>query len=120
MSEETCEQRIGDAMASREEDIARLIGAANGDDDTADDAADELNEYALSADVETTLRVVIGTGGPHDEFRVRIEPGRYGWDIVGNITYFLQDWGGSAERTCHDRDVASWIEGIVECLPLPD
>ena len=112
VKQQTCEERIADAMASRAEYVGKLqaIGdnvstepqAFDGDyqDEQLDsDAAwDRLRELPLGVSVERVLRIELSTGGPADYITAKLERGQYGWELA-SASYHFADWFDHAERS---------------------
>jgi len=92
MSENTCAERISERMASRAADIGGLLERED------DEARDELWEMPLSVDAQTTLKVLLSTGGPGDWLEVPIERATFRWEISGPVSYHFQDWFDHAEQ----------------------
>lgn len=92
-------------MRGRLEDIADLLDRARRDDD----AIAELDELPLSYDREVHVRIVLGTGGPHDELDVNV--------TRGTVTY-MYAWGSERFETLLPADdpVAAWALGEAELM----
>ena len=73
-------------MDGRLAHIADLLGRVHEDDD----AITELDELPLAYDREVHVRIVLGTGGPHDELDVNV--------TRGTVTYFYA-WGSERFET---------------------
>lgn len=63
-------------------------------DDVAEKAEEVAWEYPLSVETVTSIRIVLSTGGPHDEFVCEVEED--GEPV--HIVYRFQDWYDGAER----------------------
>jgi hypothetical protein len=118
----TCEERIDSHLASRAGDLADIFAVIDGETQryegevyNEDDAVEILDEWALALDLTVTMKVVIGTGGPGDQFEVEITRGRYGWELAENeATYRFLDWGDGATRSTRDPAVMRYLEMMVE------
>lgn len=110
----TCEERIADRMAGREEYVRKLQaivdnGPATFDEDyddeelTEDEAQERLDELPLSVEPRRFIRILLSTGGPGDWLDAEI-------DVDGTVTsvsYHFNDWFDHAERPVHS-DSALW------------
>jgi hypothetical protein len=114
MSDPTCEQRIESQLAGRLEDFTRITAAvAAADDETRDEAEAEAYEYPLDVSVERVVVVLLGTGGPHDEFRVAVDDD----GTPTTIHYVFKDWWDGAERRLEGDDydrARAFLEPFVE------
>lgn len=105
----SCQDRIAEHLASRDEYLDDLYGAMAGDtvhvpDDIADaedpeEAAREaMWELPLSVETTKTIRVLLSTGGPSDGLKIELD--RDG--NVSRIVYWFADWFDYAETVVSD------------------
>lgn len=83
-----------DYLRGRLADIAdqlEAIHAADTDDDERDTIMQGLDP--LSIETETVVRVVFGTGGPHDEWRYVLRTDPSGESYVDRVDARYADWG---------------------------
>jgi hypothetical protein len=120
---DTCEDRIDSYMAGRIEDLTKIIEAIDNDggeidgyEVDADDALERMDEFALSIDTETTMVVCIGTGGPGDQFEIKVERAQFGgYELAeSSALYRFLDWGDGAVRRTSDPAVMRYLEHQVE------
>ena len=95
----TCEQRIDEQLRDRLNDLASIFSRIDkSDGDGYEDAIEELDNIPLSIEPVRQVRIVLSTGGPHDEFLCTLDPdGR-----VARVEYIFQDWFDGARRTLSD------------------
>jgi len=113
---ETCEGWVGRYLFGRIEDLEGLIDRINGDDvDDGDEAQEELDEFALSMELRTTMVVQISTGGPGDQFEIAVVNNGHGWELdADKATYRFLDWFDGATRTTDDPAVMAYLANMVE------
>jgi hypothetical protein len=93
----TCEARIDEELESRLESLRETFAKVDSDSDQ-DEGYQELDELPLSVETIRSVRIVLSTGGPHDEFVFTL-------DSDGEIVrteYVFQDWFDGARRTVDD------------------
>ena len=98
---QSCEERIAGQLAGRLEDMDAIMAAIDSEepsqefvDEYGDDPWATHSEYPLAIEEVRQVRIVLGTGGPHDEFLVTLDSEG---DIV-RISYVFQDWFDGATR----------------------
>ena len=69
-----------------------------------DGRADRLAEFPLNVEERRLVVVLIGTGGPHDEFRMEYLPQD---DRPCRVSYRFMDWDGSREVILDSEDAAT-------------
>lgn len=134
MKGQTCSERVAAQMEQREEQIHNLFLVRDGDAlapvvreafdlgvndplpegaDATEQAYDRLNELPLSVEVEHVVRIVLSTGGPHDEIRAYVRGGE-----MFRAEYAFQDWYEGATLPVLEVDSALWryAEEIVEMM----
>lgn len=93
--DKTCEERIEGELASRLDDMRTLYRAMQDDEEyEGQDAWDAHGDYPLSVELVRSVRVVLSTGGPHDEFVVTLDDD----GTIARIEYVYQDWFDGARR----------------------
>ena len=123
--DKTCEQRIGDHLEGRLEDIRAfaLLDDGEGTAKQRRKAADTLGldydadkealreaaiecmgEYPLAVSVKRILKVELSWGGPSDFFECEMD----GREIV-DVTYHFQDWFDGAKRALDGDDLDAAI-----------
>jgi hypothetical protein len=112
----SCDERIDANLASRIEDLEGLMNRINGDDvDDGDEAQEELDEFALSMELRTTMVVQISTGGPGDQFEIAVVNNGHGWELdADKATYRFLDWFDGSTRTTDDPAVMAYLANMVE------
>ena len=131
MRDQSCSERIAGKMTAREElleglyrvadmsagaeDVRGVLELSESDElptdcDASEQAYDRLWELPLSVERETVVRIVISTGGPHDEIRAFVRDG-----AMYRAEYVFQDWFDSATLPVPE-DSALWryAESAVE------
>lgn len=107
MSEErnaSCEERIDRELKERLEELRELF---------ANDDYETLSELPLSVEVERKVRIVLSTGGPHDEFVATLhEDG-----TVSDVEYVFMDWFDGARRSVRDPVGEQFMDYFAETLP---
>lgn len=100
---QSCEARIAEHLAGRDEMIAELGARRDHDDDEVrDEAMEELWELPLSVETTMTVRVLLSTGGPADGLNVELD--RDG--NVSRVVYWFADWFDYAETVVTDENSA--------------
>jgi hypothetical protein len=113
--EATCAERIGEQMASREQDLEPLFRAYDGEPNVpdpdgsytpgefwdgqvldAETAGDRLAELPLAVTVERSIRIELSTGGPADYVTAVIDP--ESGEILRQARYHFADWFDHAEQ----------------------
>lgn len=116
MPDPTCEERIAGELSDRLEQL-RETWAKCDSDDQQEEGYEELAELPLSVGTIRQVRVVLSTGGPHDEFVFTLDSDG---DVV-RTEYVFQDWFDGARRVVDDEaaarlgdyfaEVVNWSEG---------
>lgn len=91
-------------MKGRQESARELAQGLQSDDwEAREEAQEALDTFALSVEVERHVRIVLGTGGPHDELDVTLWPD-------GNIreVRYLYAWGSERFETKLDTFDPLW------------
>jgi hypothetical protein len=106
VKEQTCAERVEEACGSLEDDLVEIMERVTSRrSDVADEAMTELYEYPLSIEVETRIKIVFSTGGPHTEVE---------WDHHrGNMIFRLIDWWDSASCRFDNEEAKRAIEFLV-------
>ena len=99
--EKTCEERVGDRLGGRLDDLRELLNA----EDNETDELGSLCDYGLSVDYvapgtfndqrEGYVRYQLSWGGPSDEFRFFVNPD----GSVHRVEYWFLDWFDGAPIT---------------------
>lgn len=117
----SCEERIGDQLASTMKSITDLLSReASDDDEVREEAIEEWSNDVLSVEVKKTVRVLMSTGGPADWFECEIDDE----NAITAITYVFEDWYDHAERRLQpgtDEYTAAerYCDYFIEALDLP-
>jgi len=106
----SCKDRIGKQLKGRMDDIRAMVRAMEqGRDD--DPEVGPFNEYGLAFEYVVSeghkrgfFRWLLSTGGPGDEFRFFVSPGRHGW-AVDRVEYWFLDWWDGAHRALSGRNL---------------
>lgn len=90
--QQSCAERVASQLASRAEDIQRLLKTINtahetNDDDLLEEAEDELYNLPLAVTEYRVWRIDLSTGGPADWIEVHVRDGE-----VGRIEFHFADW----------------------------
>jgi len=112
--QETCKERIAYQMASREEEIGRLLTLCDGDSgaDEQEEAQTELDQLPLSVDTKQVTTITLSWGGPADYLEVKHQER----DIIG-ITYRYSDWFDTATRVVTiDSPLYDYAVSVIEGL----
>lgn len=117
----SCEKRIAQHLASREESLAGLYASLDAEDaqgsDFYDEQREEIDNYALGITMQHSIRVDISTGGPGEWLEIPVERQRSGWEISGAVVFHFVDWFDHAERTVpEDSALYRYAEEIVETM----
>lgn len=90
---------VARAQDSREADMVEMLDKRNaGEEYDGGDPQEALDNLALSAEVVRTVKIVLSTGGPHEELRAAVDADGY----VTGVT-FLAVWGSDRrESTVYD------------------
>lgn len=98
MKQESCEERIDRALASRIDDFKNALNGKYPDGEHYEDFVDWLNSYALAYEDDPYYRakkLELSWGGPADYFLFFED---------GTIEYHYQDWFDGAKRELDGRD----------------
>ena len=116
---ETCEQRIGKALASRVEDFQAILtrqhrAALVEDLERLEANEREWWEYPLAVEQVKTYRIELSYGGPQDYLQVTVseEDGD-----IRTITYHYLDWYDGAVTTVTGSDfqtISEWVQPFIE------
>ncbi|MDX1747374.1 MAG: hypothetical protein R3324_15670 [Halobacteriales archaeon] len=96
---------------SRREDLRRSLDVLTAD---VPDNYPDADEYgtngpdALNIEVETVYRIVLGTGGPHDEVRVTVD--RDGYVTGGTYAYYWAGQDGHGEVDLDRDEAQEWAD----------
>lgn len=85
--ERSCEQRIGDELKGRIEDLKEVV--------ESEDPIDKLNECALALSKIENYKLELSYGGPQDYFVFEYDAES---KELTSITYHFLDWFDGAER----------------------
>lgn len=119
----SCQELVSDRMASRNADLAELMAKANSEDEqTSEEAYDELNNFGLGMSTYILVKIELSTGGPADWIEAKCE-------LAGNnaprdgaiecaplsMTYHYADWFDHAEREIpEDSALWQWAHQLIE------
>lgn len=98
----TCEERIDEELSH---ELERIRVALVTDEDSEDESAFDYLEGVLEITRQSTLKVVLSTGGPADGFHLTFD----GDSRLTKAEYFFQNWWDGATRVLTDNQ-----RGIVE------
>lgn len=117
----SCDQLVEAHLASRIADIQELTEARHAaqeanDDDAYDEADEALNNFPLDISTQTTMVILLSTGGPADQIEVDIEKVSHAWERSdSHVTYRYMDWfDGAAVRT-DDPTILAYVDSLLEC-----
>jgi hypothetical protein len=106
--EKTCAERIADQMASEAENLKAIYSVIDGDYDTesdesetaqADNAYEELHNYALGMDTIKETTITLSWGGPASYLEILHD----GAEIT-RLTYRFSDWFDTATEQITDEE----------------
>jgi hypothetical protein len=84
----TCADLIASELADREQHLTKLYEDMNSDDqETADNAGEEVNEMAYAVNVYSVAKVIWSGGGPADWIEIT-----YNKYDLKKVEYIYQDW----------------------------
>jgi hypothetical protein len=106
----TCEERIGEDLASTEEHFKDLFTRA---DNGEDEAREEIYEQAYGLSKYTLVKIELSGGGPSSWLEIKISSEL---DVM-SVTYYFADWFDVASREILEgsplyRYALEMIEGI--------
>jgi len=127
----TCEERIGSELQSTLDTLRDLWKSYCEGEEYCEEHNTNMSEYHLGFDYvapdtfkdqdEGYFRYQLSWGGPSDEFRFFVTPGRHGYEPY-RIEYWFLDWWDGASRRLHGEDrnllneIFTWFDdmGCVE------
>ena len=137
---QTCEDLIDSAMASTMHDLRRMLDARNGEPHHQEgepeyeecyDDPDAFHGYGLEftyqpydaeSDRPAHFRYLMSWGGPSDELRFYVTPGRFGGMDCHKAEYVYRvhdprrmDWWDGASRRCYGDDMETALD-VLECF----
>jgi len=83
----SCEERIGDVLERRIEDMKEVV--------ESEDPIEKLNEYALALSKTELYKLELSSGGPQDYFVFEYDAE---FKELLDITYHFLDWFDGAKR----------------------
>jgi hypothetical protein len=103
MPDKTCEERIGEQLQDRLDDLRGLFRRED---------YDEISEYPLSVEIERKVRIVLSTGGPHDEFVATLHDD----GSISDVEYVFMDWFDGARTRVNDPIAEQFIDYFAQVL----
>lgn len=103
--QETCNQRIGQELASREADMKALFDKAEETEYYGDE--ESVYEYALSIDTKKVTTICLSYGGPADYIEITHDE-----DGVQKMVYRFSDWFDTATQEIEEGS-ALWRYGVI-------
>ena len=113
--QKTCAELIGQELADREAELARLYAVIDSGDgmDKEDEAYNEINEMAYGIEVKKVFKVIWSGGGPADWIEITTD----GNGDIEKVEYIYQDWyDGARKQVEEDSAVWRYAEGILEMM----
>lgn len=109
----TCEDKIKEELQDRQDQLAALYDAIDGDDVEASDAAmEEIREMAYGIETTSVTRVIWSGGGPADYLDIFHTGGE-----LTRVEYVYQDWYDGARRMVFDNSPAwRYAQEILEMV----
>lgn len=124
---QTCETVIDSVMASTMLTLSQMLEAQDGEahEDHEDEYdEDSFSEYGLdfsyvragTFDDQTGgyFRYQMSWGGPSDELRFYVSPGRFGGLDVYKTEYVYMDWFDGASRRCYGADLTTALDVLAQ------
>lgn len=108
-----CEELIAGELKDREDQLAALYAAYDGDDEEASDQAiEEIREMAYGIETTSVTRVIWSGGGPADHLDIFHTGGE-----MTRVEYVYQDWYDGARRMVFDNSPAwRYAQEILEMI----
>lgn len=115
MSDKTCNERIKEALESRESYLEEVYEAIDFGEEYEDrDPRDELSEFGIGMDKVTVVKIHLSAGGPADWIEAELYEQKHGFGIQ-SLKYHYSDWFDHAERTIYtDSPLYRFAEEIIE------
>lgn len=98
MNTKSCKQRIN---SEYHHEMTRIKQALKNENMTRQ-YEEGILEFAPK--IEYTIKVLLSWGGPSDGFNLRVEPTKWGYEIV-SASYFFQDWYDGAQKEVKESDL---------------